>query len=151
MKKLFFGIIAAVIVSSGIFIFAGCEKEETMIPKIEKSSECYAIETYNSYNGESFTPEFYENPFEDYGTKHNILVKEIMNQWNSESINTNDFASIVDFTITKAKELTNTEYIDNDIIAQNMIETFYSDASTSYIESLRYTFFNPQNDISRLS
>ena len=29
MKKLFFGIITAVIVSAGIFTFAGCEKEES--------------------------------------------------------------------------------------------------------------------------
>ena len=34
MKKLFSGIIAAIVVSTGIFTFAGCEKEESTETKI---------------------------------------------------------------------------------------------------------------------
>ena len=46
MKKLFLGLIAAVIVSTGIFTFAGCEKEEENAPPTNLIKAHTILNTY---------------------------------------------------------------------------------------------------------
>ena len=50
MKKLFFGIIAAVIVNTGIFTFAGCEKEENKQERITLASATSGTTNDNPYS-----------------------------------------------------------------------------------------------------
>ena len=85
MKKLFSGIIAAVIVITGIFTFAGCEKEEAT----EKQSPTLSS-AFDSLQWENF---FASSEWE------NLLANVLQNQHTELPNYTYISISIIDFTI----------------------------------------------------
>lgn len=146
MRKYRYITVTLLVLAIGVVMFFSCEKLEN------KSNSC-TLKSLNfgdnstSYTGETFNfVEEYENPFNSLGEKHNQLVAEIFQNWDSIlNISNDTIVALFAYAVPRSEELYNVSIFEefgvteSDLVNQ-MIDNFLPYADDSYMDMVEDYF-----------
>ena len=146
MKKVKFIVAALFIVAVGAGIFWACEKSEN-------KTNVYTLKSLNfgdsstSYTGETFNfIEDYENPYNSLGEKHNQLVAEIFQNWDSIlNISSDTIVALFAYAVPRSEELYNVSIfeefgITKSVLVNQIIDAFLPYADVSHMDMVEDYF-----------